>query len=73
MYVCIYIYIYINMYMYIYTYIYSLCIYDIYTYTIYIKGTHCDTFPLPFCKTRWFEDECVAERATQLMVKIIKC
>ena len=42
---------------------------------LYIKETQCDTFPLPFCKTRWIEDESVAERAIQLwgnVVKIIK-
>ena len=42
---------------------------------LYIKETQCDTFPLPFCKTRWIEDESVAEKAIQLwgnVVKIIK-
>ena len=39
---------------------------------IYIKETKCEIFPLPFCKTRWIEDEPVAARAIQLWPNIVK-
>ena len=39
---------------------------------IYIRETRYDTFPLPFCKTGWVEDECAAERAIQLWENIVQ-
>ena len=39
---------------------------------IYMRETSCDILPLHFCKTRWIEDEPVAERAIQIWPNIVK-
>ena len=39
---------------------------------IYLRERLCEIFPLHFCKTRWVEDEAVAERAIQLWPNIVK-
>ena len=47
----------------------------VYIYIYVYKRHNVTPFPYFFCKTRWIEDECVAERAIQLwgsIVQIIK-